>query len=206
MPDSSSIAAIDPRGKFVYYCENIDDEGIGDLYKANISGGELTDKKRYDSDVYTDGITLCEDGEAAYYKLSKIDDSGYTISLHYKGKLIGEDVLSQGTEPHLKNVEREIYFLVNSDEDTEGVLMHSNNGEVKKVSDGVINFFVMKDKSLVYFKENMQDFSSIDLYAYNKGKTKKVIDGISVESLYIILQETYHYKAWRSMNNWWIFS
>ena len=155
-----------PDGTGLYFFEDVDDKGYGDLYMAKAENKfkpELKDSDVYNVEYfYKDGLFYSKDRS----------ESDYSYSLFKDKEKIDDDITNmQGNEEgafvYIKD--GDIYLYKKGKKEKIG-----SAGDMLGVSAGV-----SKDK-FIYLADYSSKYYSGELYLYNKGKNEKIDDDVSM--------------------------
>lgn len=171
--DISSID-MDPAGDEIYFIADADSQsGIGDLYRAKLTGREIKAAEKQDAEVFSGSFVA--DGKYLYVK--NYDSSDSTGEVYLNGKLVGEDVYWQYINYSDEN--DTLVFFTDVDEKSNATLNVFKGSKAKKVMDDVYMYSLsIVPKGELLF---IGDFDNGDgtLYICKNKKAKKVDDEVS---------------------------
>lgn len=164
---------ISADGTVAYFLDDVDEDGVGDLYKLAVSGDKAGTSELYDSDVSAYAtITLLSDNRLAYFKNVKDDDRG---DLYVDAKEVDYDVRTGW----ITNVDGTLYYYTDwSSERQYGTLKSYAGKEPQKVADDVHSFIVTPANDILYLYDYSSNYYTGTLYLYKGGKAEKLDDDV----------------------------
>lgn len=160
---------ISADGKLMYYLDNISEEnGHGDLYQIEISGGKAKKAELYDSDVYSGSFGA--DGSFYYFKDVK-DRIG---ELFVDKTRVDYDVYTG----NVTSTEDGTYYFMTEYKDNSGTLKIYNGKKAVKVAEEVYNYDVLADGTLLYLNDYSTEKYYGTLYTYTGKKSVKIADDV----------------------------
>ncbi len=167
-------ADVNMSGATVYFRSE-----TGDLYRMPIKEGTLGEAELYDSDVY---FGTCMSDQYMYFKNYSITDS-YKGDAYIDGELIGEDVDVDFRSINWYEEQKLLVYFSNcksKDGKRYGTLnIYRGNGEVEKIADDAVEYFVMQDGSILYLGGEY-DFKRWKgtLYRWENGDVEKIDEDV----------------------------
>lgn len=160
-------------GNIIYYLDDVSEGGVGDIYKATISDGQVGKPEMYDSDVSNSDVTITEDDSLVYYK--NVDNEAYKGDLFINGQEIDYDVA-------LWNItfwdDAVLYYTDWNAEKSYGTLKMYKDGTNTKIADDVSDVEITNNDDIVYLYDYSVKYYTGTLYLYNNGKPKKIDDDV----------------------------
>lgn len=160
-------------GNIIYYLDDVSESGVGDIYKATISDGQVGKPEMYDSDVSNSDVTITEDDSLVYYK--NVDNEAYKGDLFINGQEIDYDVA-------LWNItfwdDAVLYYTDWNAEKSYGTLKMYKDGTNTKIADDVSDVEITNNDDIVYLYDYSVKYYTGTLYLYNSGKPKKIDDDV----------------------------
>ena len=165
--DITSIYDVSDDGKYVYYTDHIDENNVGDLYRAKISAkpakGNLVDE-----DVRN--VRILANGKALYFKDVDEDSHG---DLYLDGKFIAENVYTSKVTYH-KDSEKFVFFTDYNTEKTRGTLCQYS-GKVKTIAEDVYTASYTTDGLVCY----MTDYKDGEGTLHVSNKKKAIAEEVT---------------------------
>jgi len=162
-------------GSTLYYIDDYDDEdGTGDLYKAEVKAGKDSvscEAAMYDSDVSVSYLRVLDGGEKILYFKDYDGDKG---ELFVDGESIDYDVY--GYADYDADSGKLIYFTDYSYEKEYGTLKISDLKESVKIEDDVHAYEVLPNGDIIYLYDYSIDYEHGELYLYDGGKEPTKLD------------------------------
>lgn len=156
-----------------YFLDDVDEEGVGDLYRLTLSGDKAGSSELYDSDVSAySTISIMSNNQVGYYKNVKDDSRG---DLFIDGKEVDYDVRISW----LSNVDGKVYYYTDWNSERQyGTLKCFSGKEAQKVADDVHDYIVTPEKDILYLYDYSSNYYTGTLYLYKGGKAEKLDDDV----------------------------
>lgn len=161
-------------GSVIYYLDDVNPDGYGDLYRIQISNGKIAENEKFDSDVSNASLFFMEDNKLAYFK--NVDDEQSKGDLYVDKVQVDYDVRLGEVDYHDGKV---IYYVDWNSSKDYGSLKIFNNGEKTKIADDVHDFMTTGEGDILYICDYSIRRSCGTLYLYRKGKNIKIDDDVS---------------------------
>ncbi len=164
-------------GKTVYYLNDINDEGYGDLYKLSVTKNGPSEAKLYDSDVYYNYRMRTGGGKYVYikyYDSGSSNDSYRSYGEMYMDKELVDYEVTLSRFAMYNNV---IMFF-NDYSDGKGTLKMFRKGKSEMISEDVHDFELLSEDCAVYLYDYSNEYSRGELFVYKNGKQTKIDDDV----------------------------
>ena len=176
---TTELDAEDPRGfvfsedgKSVWYVDEPDKNGEGELYKITISNGTAKKAEKQDDDVYAGYVSYTDGGHLIYFK----DVSDYEGELYVDGKKADDDVyfysIGESDSGAL------LYFTDYNSNKEYGTLMQYSGGKSAKIADDVAQAYYTPNGSVLYLMDYSTSKYRGDLYVYSGSKSEKLDEDV----------------------------
>lgn len=166
--DIASIYKVSSDGKYVFFTDHLDGNGVGDLYRAKIS---LNPSKGTLVDEDVCYVNVLANGKVYYFK--DIDTEDSHGDLYLEGKLIGENVYSYKVNNH-KEFNKILFFTDYNVEKGRGTLCQYS-GKTKTVAEDVYTASFTTDGLICYLADYKDDEGTL----YISSKKKPIAEEIT---------------------------
>lgn len=164
-------------GKTVYYLNDINDEGYGDLYKLSVTKNGPSEPKLYDSDVYYNYRMRTGGGKYVYIKYynSGASDGSY--------RSYGEMYMDKKLVDYEASLSRfamyeDVIMFFSDYSDGKGTLKMFKKGKSKMISEDVHDFELLSEDCAVYLYDYSNEYNRGELFVYKNGKQTKIDDDV----------------------------
>ena len=177
--EAPSYATMLDDGSAVYFLDNVNEEGEGDLYKVAISKNKAADPKKIDSDVSDCRYFTTENNKLVYFK--DVNEEETSGEMYIDGDKIASDVYPY----RCSYIDDTIYYYTDWDAEDGCGTLNQYNGKEKKISDDVYDFGFDGNGNLLYLYDCSSKSGKGTLFRYN-GKKAKQVDEDVTDILYVI--------------------
>lgn len=177
--EDKCCVGMDANGKHTYFVDR--DTSESTLYQLTLGAFGLDDLQIYDTDVYTQHITITGDNRVVYFKNAD-EESGCgtlflnTAELAAEVPMTLEHFQSYGDLPD----SQQIYYFTNYDPQKYSGTLHvaSTDGSNRQISGAAILPFMLHNGQIL-FMENYNHTTGGELYAYIDGNTILIDTGVT---------------------------
>ncbi len=159
---------ITSNGSTVYYIDEYDENGLGDLYSAKVStkpsSGKLVDEEVTKVNLF--------DNKPVYFKDIDENNEG---TLCYNGKVVSEDVPSENSLIRYHKESGSILFYTDYNSEKARGTLCKYNGKTKTVAEDVYHAAFMTDGRICYLTEYKDNEGEL----YISGRKKPIADEVS---------------------------
>ena len=166
--DIASIYKVSSDGKYVFFTDHLDENRVGDLYRAKIS---LNPSKGTLVDEDVCNVNVLANGKVYYFKNLDTEDSHG--DLYLEGKLIGENVYSYKVNNH-KEFNKILFFTDYNVEKGRGTLCQYS-GKTKTVAEDVYAASFTTDGLICYLADYKDDEGTL----YISSKKKPIAEEVT---------------------------
>lgn len=170
---SADYFAISADGSEMYFLDEVNGEGAGDLYKLTIQRGKISTPELYDNDVYKYNKGFVSEKDFIYYK--NVNADKVVGDLYVNGKEVGYEVYMYA----LTCTDDVIMYYTDWNHDKSyGTLRMYNGKDNTKIADDVYAFCRLKNGNVMYLHDYSVNHFIGTLYLYKDGKTEKIDDDV----------------------------
>ena len=175
--DGKVCVGMDGSGKHTYFVDR--DKEYSTLYQLSMGAFGLDDLQIYDTEVYTQHITVTENNRVVYFK--NIDDEIGTLFLNTAELAPGVPLAPEHFQSYADLPDsKQIYYLTgyNAEKHTGTLHVASTDGTNRQISGAAVIPFMLHNGQIL-FMENYNRTTGGDLYAYVNGNTILIDTGVT---------------------------
>ena len=177
--DDKTCVGMDGSGKNIYFVDT--DAETSTMYQLTMGTFGLDELQIYDTDVYTQNITITGDNRAIYFKNADAETGLGTLYLNTAELATDVTMVIDHFQAYgeLPDGEQIYYFTGYNTEKHFGILhVASTDGSNRQISGAAILPFMLHNGQIL-FMENYNEATGGDLYAYIDGNTILIDSGVT---------------------------
>lgn len=177
--ENKVCVGMDGSGKHTYFTDR--DTACSTLYQLTLGAFGVDDLQIYDTEVYTNNITITGDNRVVYFKNADEETGCGTLFLNTAELAAGVPMVLEHFQSFgdLPDSDQIYYFTgYNAEKHTGAIHVASTDGSNRQISGAAILPFMLHNGQILFI-ENYSGATGGDLYAYVNGNTILIDSGVT---------------------------